>query len=138
MLARSRRLPNIEAHRLAGTELLGEPDFLWLQPHSIERKLPRPHVAKPQRDRRCVGVADESACYALATPKSQLLSALSSIPDAINRGPAWWRHHLLGTQKTRQQPATTRDGFFAPLSRVCITVAPHILILCKRFPKPFY
>ena len=60
----------------------------------------------------------------------QLAAAFSLIPDAINRGLALGRHHLLGTQEARDEVATTRDRFFAPLSRVYITFAQHIPILC--------
>jgi hypothetical protein len=56
----------------------------------------------------------------------------------VNGGFALGRHRLLGNQKARDQVATTSDGFFAPLQRVCITVAQNILVLCKRFPKSFH
>jgi hypothetical protein len=68
----------------------------------------------------------------------QLAAPPFPVPDAVNRGLALGRHHLLGTQEARDEVAATRDRFFAPLSRVYITLAQHISVLCQRFPKSFH
>ena len=68
----------------------------------------------------------------------QLAVLFSLIPDAINRYLALGRHHFLATQEARDEVATTRDRFFAPLSGVYITLAQHILVLGQHFPKSFH
>jgi hypothetical protein len=60
----------------------------------------------------------------------QLTTPPFPVPDAVNRSPALGRHHLLAAQEARDEIATTRDRFFAPLSRVYITFAQHIPVLC--------
>ena len=68
--------------------------------------------------------------FRVAADVMRLTTPPFPVPDAVNRGLALERHHLLGTQEARDEVATTRDRFFAPLSRVYITFAQHIPVLC--------